>query len=91
MKILASIFTIILTIALTLAAMFVLVKATLRVTAITAPAERAVAIGAELVLGIVLLLGTVWVATHLAVRIFHVEDAPKSDAGSAVADGGPLA
>jgi len=91
MKILASIFTVILTIALTLAAMFVLVDATLRVTAITAPAARAVAIGAELVLGIVLLLGTVWVATHLAVRIFHAEDAPKPDAGSAAANGGPLA
>ncbi|HSC44346.1 MAG TPA: hypothetical protein VLC94_00885 [Candidatus Acidoferrum sp.] len=91
MKILASIFTVILTIALTLAAMFVLVNATVRVTAIAAPAERAVAIGAELVLGIVLLLGTVWVATHLAVRIFHVEDAAKPESGTAAANGGPLA
>jgi hypothetical protein len=59
---------------MTLAAMFVLVDATLRVTAISSPVQRAVAIGAELVLGIVLLLGTVWLATHLAVRIFHVQD-----------------
>lgn len=73
---LASLFTTVLTIALTLAAMFVLVDATLRVTAIQSPAQRALAVAAELVLGIVLLLGTVWVATHLAVRIFHVQDPP---------------
>ena len=59
---------------LTLGAMFALVAATARVTAIDSPVERALAIGAELILGIVLLLGTVWVATHLAVRIFHVQD-----------------
>lgn len=74
---LASILTTVLIVAMTLAAMFVLVDATLRVTAISSPVQRAVAIGAELVLGIVLLLGTVWLATHLAVRIFHVQD-PRS-------------
>jgi hypothetical protein len=72
----ASIVTMLLTIALTLAAMYVLVDATLRVTAIASPLQRALALAAEVVLGIVLLLGTVWVATHLAVRIFHVEDSP---------------
>ena len=72
----ASIVTTLLTIALTLAAMFVLVDATLRVTAIASPLQRALALAAEVVLGIVLLLGTVWVATHLAVRIFHVEEPP---------------
>lgn len=82
-RVLASIFTIILTIALTLAAMFALVDATLKVTAIQSPVQRAVAIGAELILGIVLLLGTIWVATHLAVRIFHVEDPPSPGAPSA--------
>lgn len=82
-QILASVFTTILIIAITLAAMFVLVDATLRVTAIASPVRRAVAIGAELVLGIVLQLGTVWLATHLAVRIFHVEEPPST--------GGPLA
>jgi hypothetical protein len=71
-QIFASILTTVLIIALTLGAMFALVAATSQVTAIRSPVERAVAIGAELVLGIVLLLGTVWVATHLAVRIFHV-------------------
>ena len=72
----ASIVTTLLTIALTLAAMYVLVDATLRVTAIASPLQRALALAAEVVLGIVLLLGTVWVATHLAVRIFHVEEPP---------------
>ncbi len=73
-RILAAILTTALIIAMTLAAMFVLVDTTLKVTAIVSPLQRAVAIGAELVLGIVLLLGTVWLATHLAVRIFHVQE-----------------
>jgi hypothetical protein len=72
-RILASILTTVLIIAMTLAAMFVLVDATLKVTAIVSPLQRAAAIAAELVLGIVLLLGTVWLATHLAVRIFQIE------------------
>jgi hypothetical protein len=75
-QILASILTTVLIVAMTLAAMFVLVDATLKVTAIASPLQRAVAIAAELVLGIVLLLGTVWLATHLAVRIFHVQEPP---------------
>ena len=75
-QILASILTTVLIIAITLAAMFVLVDATLRVTAIASPLQRALALAAEVVLGIVLLLGTVWVATHLAVRIFHVQEPP---------------
>jgi len=82
-QIFASILITILTIALTLGAMFVLVATTLKVTAIQSPVERAMAIGAELVLGMVLLLGTVWVATHLAVRTFHVQEPPST--------GGPLA
>jgi len=89
-QILASIFTTILIIALTLAAMFVLVDATLRVTAIQSPIARALAIAAELVLGIVLLLGTIWVATHLAVRIFHVGDPPITQSPAENANGGPL-
>ena len=75
-RILASILTTVLIIAMTLGAMFVLVDATLKVTAIVSPLQRALAIAAELVLGIVLLLGTVWLATHLAVRIFHVPEPP---------------
>jgi len=73
-RIFASILTTVLIVALTLGAMSALVAATLRVTAIESPLKRALAIGAELIFGIVLLLGTVWIATHLAVRIFHVRD-----------------
>jgi hypothetical protein len=73
-KIIASIITVALIIAMTLAAMFTLVSATVYVTSIPSPAQRAIAVCAELVLGVVLLLGTTWLATHLAVRIFHHEE-----------------
>ena len=68
--VLASVFTTALIVAMTLGAMFILVQATDYVTSVASPLQRAVAIIAELVLGVVLLLGTVWLATHLAVRIF---------------------
>lgn len=77
------IFTIILIVALTLSAMIILVRATLYVTSLVSPLQRAFAIGAELLLGVALLLGTVWLATHLAVRIF----APKEPQ----LPGGPIA
>jgi hypothetical protein len=80
--ILASIVTTLLIVAMTLSAMLILVEATVRVTSLTSPLQRAAAICAELLLGVVLLLGTVWLATHLAVRIF----APKKPT-----PGGPLA
>ena len=64
--ILASVFTTVLIVAMTLGAMFVLVQATEYVTSLDSPLQRAVAMGAELLLGVVLLLGTVWLATHLA-------------------------
>jgi thiol:disulfide interchange protein len=73
-KILASVFTTALIIAMTLGAMFTLVTATVYVTSIESSAQRAVAIGAEIVLGVILLLGTTWLATHLAVRIFHTKE-----------------
>src|ERR1700682_5383724 len=72
--ILASVLTTILIVAMPLGAMFTLVRTTVYVTSIASPLHRAVAIAAELVLGIVLLLGTVWLATHLAVRIFGVKE-----------------
>jgi hypothetical protein len=80
--ILASILTTVLIVAMTLGAMFILVQATLYVTSLASPLQRALAIGAELLLGVVLLLGTVWLATHLAVRIFTVKEHPPA--------GGPL-
>jgi hypothetical protein len=82
-RIFASIVTTILIVAMTLGAMFTLVRATVFVTSISSPLQRAIAITAELLLGVVLLLGTVWLATHLAVRIFSVKDAPSP--------GGPIA
>ena len=75
-QILASILTTILIVAMTLAAMFTLVRTTVYVTSIPSPLQRAIAIAAELLLGVVLLLGTVWLATHLAVRIFSKTESP---------------
>ena len=72
--VLASVFTTILIVALTLGAMFILVQATDYVTSVDSPLQRVAAIAAELVLGVVLLLGTVWLATHLAVRIFATKE-----------------
>ncbi len=68
--VLASVLTTVLIVAMTLGAMFILVEATDYVTSLESPLQRTVAIGAELLLGVILLLGTVWLATHLAVRIF---------------------
>lgn len=78
-KILASFVTIVLVVAMSLGAMFILVRATDFVTAIPSRLERAGAIVAELLLDVLLLLGTVWLATHLAVRIFATKTvAPSS-------------
>jgi len=65
-----SILTTLLIVAMTLSAMVILERATQYVTAIESPLPRAGAIAAEILLGVVLLLGTVWMATHLAVLIF---------------------
>ena len=77
--ILAYIVTIVLIVAMTLDAMFLLVWATEKVTSLPTPLHRAIGMGAELVLGIVLLLGTTWLATHLAVRIFSTKEPPSMD------------
>src|SRR5260370_41978725 len=77
-----SILTTLMIVATTLSAMVILVRATLFVTSIESPLPRAGAILAEILLGVVLLLGTVWLATHAAVLIF----APKSGEPG----GGPL-
>jgi hypothetical protein len=80
--VLASTLVVILTVAMALTAMYALVITTEHVTAIESTPQRIIAIGAELFLGVVLLLGTVWVATHFAVRIFGAKNLPP--------DGGPL-
>lgn len=77
--VIASALTTVLIVAMTLGAMFILVRATEYVTSLESPLQRAVAMCAELLLGVVLLLGTVWLATHLAVRIFGKNESP--DAG----------
>lgn len=74
--ILASILTTILIVAMSLGAMFILVRATEYVTSLESPLQRAAAMGAEMLLGVILLLGTVWLATHLAVRIFATKEPP---------------
>jgi hypothetical protein len=79
----AFLLTTILIVAMTLSAMFTLVRATVYVTSIASPLPRALAIAAELLLGVILLLGTVWLATHLAVRIYGRKDASPP--------GGPIA
>ena len=74
--VIASFLMVLLIVAMTLSAMVILVRATLYVTAIEHPLVRAGAIAAELLLGVVLLLGTVWLATHLAVLIFAPKQEP---------------
>jgi hypothetical protein len=81
--ILASVLTTILIVMMTLGAMFILVRATEYVTSLESPVQRAAAMGAELLLGVVLLMGTVWLATHLAVRIFGPKESA-SDGGTVV-------
>ena len=81
-QVILSILTMLMVVATTLSAMVILVRATLYVTSIESPLPRAGAILAEILLGVVLLLGTVWLATHASVLIF----APKSDKP----EGGPL-
>ncbi len=78
-RVLASIVTTILIVAMSLGAMFILVKTTIYVTSISSPLPRALAMCAEMLLGVVLLLGTVWLATHLAVRIFKNDSALPGD------------
>lgn len=74
--VLAYILTTALIVAMTLGAMFILVQATVYVTSLESPLPRAAAMCAELLLGVILLLGTVWLATHLAVRIFGTNESP---------------
>jgi len=81
--ILASVLTTILIVMMTLGAMFILVRATVYVTSLESPVQRAAAMGAELLLGVVLLMGTVWLATHLAVRIFGPKESA-SEGGTVV-------
>lgn len=75
-QVLASILTTLMIVAMTLSAIVILERATLYVTSIASPLPRAGAIAAEILLGVILLLGTVWLATHLAVLIFAPKQQP---------------
>lgn len=72
--------------ALTLATMLALVQGTILVLAIGNLPLRILAVSADIVLGIVLLVGCIYLATHLAVRILGVGNAdfppPPSEAPS---------
>jgi hypothetical protein len=72
MKILASITAVLGAAALTLASMIALVLGTIRAVSINDIPLRVLAVAADLVLGTVLLLGCIYLATHLAVRIVGV-------------------
>jgi hypothetical protein len=73
--------------AVTVFAVIALVAASVRISEIADPAWRTAAISLELVAGVFWLLGTVYVATHLAVLIFakpheagdrNAQDSPRS-------------
>lgn len=69
-RLFAAVLTPLLVVAMTLAAVVVLVGASIRVAQMDSPLLRAVAITAELALGVLLLVGTVYLATRAAVLIF---------------------
>ncbi len=69
-RMLLGVLTALMAVVMTLVAMLVLVKATLIVSEMTNPVARGGAVMAELVLGVALLVGTIYSVTRLAVRIF---------------------
>ena len=91
-KILASVTAVLGAAALTLASLIALVQGTIRAVSIDQIPLRVLAVAADLVLGTVLLLGCIYLATHLAVRILGVGDAefpplPAVEYSSAVRSG----
>ena len=91
MKIFASVTAVAGAAALTLATMIALVRGTILAVSIDDLPLRILAVSADLVLGTVLLLVCIYLATHLAVRILGVgntefpplpNDGPPSDARS---------
>ena len=74
-RILASVIAVLGAAALTLACMIALVLGTIRAVSIDQIPLRVLAVSADLVLGTVLLLGCIYLATHLAVRIVGVGQA----------------
>jgi hypothetical protein len=72
LRILASLTAVLGAAALTLACMIALVQGSILAVAIDAVPLRVLAIAADLVIGTIALLGCIYLATHLAVRIVGV-------------------
>jgi hypothetical protein len=72
LRILASMIAVLAAAVLTLACMVALVEGTIRAVNIDELPVRALAVAADLVFGTVLLVGCIYLATHLAVRILGV-------------------
>lgn len=66
-----------LAVTLTLGSVSVLVGATISISRMTNPALRALATVAELLAGMLWLVGTVYIVTHLAVLIFGRDSSPR--------------
>jgi hypothetical protein len=66
-----------LAVTLTLGSVIVLVGATISISRMTNPAMRALATIAELLSGMLWLVGTVYIVTHLAVLIFGKSSSPR--------------
>lgn len=66
-----------LAVTLTLGSVVVLVGATISISQMTNPAMRALATLAELLTGMLWLVGTVYIVTHLAVLIFGKNSSPR--------------
>jgi hypothetical protein len=65
-----------LAVTLTLGSAIILVGATISISRMTNPAMRALATIAELLTGMLWLVGTVYIVTHLAVLIFGNDNRP---------------
>jgi hypothetical protein len=73
-KIVACIAAVVGTAIFTLAAMLAIIRGTILAVSISDLPLRVLATGADLILGTVLLVGCIYLATHLAVRILGVGD-----------------
>ena len=78
MRIFANALSMLLGVALTLAAVGVLLYATRLIEPMTHPVGRALAIAATIGLGVVVLVGSVFIATHVAVLLAAKDAPPKT-------------
>jgi hypothetical protein len=75
LRILASLTAVLGAAALTLSCMIALVQGTIRAVAISQMPLRFLAVGGDIVLGTLMLIACIYLATHLAVRIVGVGNA----------------